>query len=104
MKCQCFLKVCKRWRDILNTKEIWKGCEAKLHLQSLTSALVVPSLKTRGIKRIQILDIRKSLRDISDCLPSLTSIDMSGCPGISDWVLGKSLCQVGSDSTCSALF
>ena len=45
--------MCKRWRDILNTKEIWKGCEAKLHLQRLTSALVMPSLKSRGVKRIQ---------------------------------------------------
>ena len=90
--------MCKRWRDILNTKEIWKGCEAKLHLQRLTSALVVPSLKSRGVKRIQIMNIRKSLRDLGDCLPLLTSINMSGCSGVSDSVLAKSLSQV----TCSA--
>ena len=88
--------MCKRWRDILNTKEIWKGCEAKLHLQRLTSALVVPSLKSRGVKRIQIMNIRKSLRDLSDLLPTLTSINMSGCSGVSDSVLAKSLSQVRS--------
>ena len=86
--------MCKRWRDILNTKEIWKGCEAKLHLQRLTSALVMPSLKSRGVKRIQIMNIRKSLRDLGDCLPLLTSINMSGCSGVSDSVLAKSLIQV----------
>jgi len=86
-------QVCKRWRNILNTKEIWKGCEAKLHLRRLTSSVVVPSLKSRGIKRIQILNIRKSLKEISDCLPTLTSINMSGCSGISDGVLVKTFCQ-----------
>ena len=75
-------------------KEIWRGCEAQLHLQSLTSALVVPSLKSRGVKRIQIMNIRKSLRDLGECLPTLTSINLSGCSGISDTVLGKSITQV----------
>ena len=75
-------------------KEIWRGCEAQLHLQRLTSALVVPSLKTRGVKRIQVMNIRKSLRDLGDCLPTLTSINLSGCSGISDTVLAKSLTQV----------
>ena len=77
-------------------KEIWRGCEAQLHLQSLTSALVVPSLKIRGIKRIQVMNIRnsRSLRDLSDLLPTLTSINLSGCSGISDTVLGKCVTQV----------
>ena len=58
----------ERYKMILNMKEIWRGCEAQLHLQSLTPALVVPSLKIRGIKRIQVMNIRnsRSLRDLSD--------------------------------------
>ena len=58
---------------------------------------MVPSLKTRGIKRIQILNIRKSLKEIADCLPTLSSINMSGCSGISDVVLGKAFCQVDTE-------
>ena len=47
-------QVCKRWRNIMNTRNIWRGCEARLHLRGLNS-LVVPSLHRRGITRLQVM-------------------------------------------------
>jgi len=46
-------QVCKRWRNIMSTRNIWRGCEARLHLRGLNS-LVVPSLHRRGITRLQV--------------------------------------------------
>jgi len=85
-------QVCRKWRNICNTKEIWKGCEARLHLRKLNS-LVVPSLIKRGIRRVQILSIRKSLRELVTGMHTLTSLNLSGCYNLTDVGLGSMLHQ-----------
>jgi len=76
-------QVCRKWRNICNTREIWKGCEAKLNLGKLNS-LVVPSLIKRGIRRVQILSIRKSLKELVTGMHTLTSLNLSGCYNLTD--------------------
>ena len=79
-------RVCSRWRTILNTKEIWRGCQARLHLRRLSSC-VLPNLVRRGIKDVQVLSIRKSLKDLLSGLQSLSSLNLSGLAGLSDSTL-----------------
>ena len=90
------LQVCKRWRNICNTKNIWRGCEARLHLRGLNS-LVVPSLLKRGITRVQVLSVRKSLRELVSGLhslaPTLTCLNLSGCYSLTDHGLTSLLGQ-----------
>merc|ERR1711936_497196 len=64
-------QVCTRWRNVLNTKEIWRGCEARLHLRRLTSS-VMAGLVRRGIKRVQVLSIKKSLKELATGIQTLT--------------------------------
>lgn len=91
-------QVCRRWQSIFNTKEIWKGCEARLHLRRLDSDekndLTVPCFVRRGIRKVQILSVgRKSLRDLMPCLPTLTKLDLSGCFNLTDPTLATLLQQ-----------
>ena len=79
-------RVCSRWRTVLNTKEIWRGCQARLHLRRLSSS-VIPNLVRRGIKDVQVLSIRKSLKDLLSGLQSLASLNLSGLAGLSDSTL-----------------
>ena len=79
-------RVCSRWRTILNTKEIWRGCRARLHLRRLSSS-VIPNLVRRGIKDVQVLSIRKSLKDLLSGLQSLASLNLSGLAGLTDSTL-----------------
>ena len=77
------VQVCRRWAAVCNTREIWRGCEARLHLRKVSS-LVVPSLVRRGIHRVQVLSIRRSLRDRVPGLHTLTSLNLSGCFNLTD--------------------
>ena len=79
-------RVCTRWRTILNTKEIWRGCQARLHLRRLSSS-VIPNLVRRGIKDVQVLSIRKSLKDLLSGLKTLASLNLSGLAGLTDSTL-----------------
>ena len=52
-------QVCMAWRDAAYHKIVWRGVEAKLHLRRANPSLF-PSLVKRGIKRVQILSLRRS--------------------------------------------
>jgi len=83
-------QVCSRWRDAVYLKSIWKGCEARLHLRRSNPTLF-PSLVRRGIKRVQVLSLRKSLRELVTGLPNLESLNLSGCYNLSDAALDTAL-------------
>ena len=62
---------------------MWKGVEAKLHLGRPNSFLF-PSLVRRGIKKVQVLSLRKSLRELISGIPSLEVLNLSGCYNLTD--------------------
>lgn len=79
-------QVCCRWRDAAYLKSVWKGCEAKLHLRRANPTLF-PSLVRRGIKKVQVLSLKKSLRELVNGIPNLESLNLSGCYNLSDSAL-----------------
>ena len=71
-------------------KSIWAGCEARLHLRRSNPTLF-PSLVRRGIRRVQVLSLRKSLRELVNGIPNLESLNLSGCYNLSDSALDTAL-------------
>lgn len=80
-------QVCTAWRDAAYSKSVWKGVEAKLHLKRPSPTLFA-SLVKRGIKKIQILSLRRSLKDVVIGVPNMISLNLSGCYNVSDVNLG----------------
>ncbi|CAH1365025.1 hypothetical protein MTP99_001337 [Tenebrio molitor] len=76
-------QVCTAWRDAAYHKSVWRGVEAKLHLRRANPSLFA-SLVKRGIKRVQVLSLRKSLRDVIQGIPNLESLNLSGCYSVAD--------------------
>lgn len=76
-------QVCTAWRDAAYRKSVWRGVEAKLHLRR-SSVSLFSSLVKRGIKRVQILSLRRTLRDVIQGIPNLQSLNLSGCYSIGD--------------------
>ena len=105
-------QVSTRWRDAAYKKSVWTNTEARLHLQKPNPTLFA-SLAKRGIKRVQVLSLKKSLRDLVNGMPSLESLNLSGCYNLSDFalesafirevpalkVLNLSLCKDVTDSS-----
>lgn len=76
-------KVCTVWRDAAYHKSVWRGVEARLHLRKPNPSLF-PSLLRRGIRRVQVLSLRRTLRDVVNGVPNLTSLNLSGCYNVTD--------------------
>lgn len=85
-------QVCSAWREASYHKSVWRGVEAKLHLRRPNPALV-HSLTRRGIKRVQILSLRKSFREITQGIGNLTSLNLSGCYNVRDDNLHQAFAQ-----------
>eukprot|EP00096_Caligus_rogercresseyi_P013859 TRINITY_DN6457_c0_g1_i1.p1 TRINITY_DN6457_c0_g1~~TRINITY_DN6457_c0_g1_i1.p1 ORF type:complete len:539 (-),score=131.84 TRINITY_DN6457_c0_g1_i1:255-1721(-) len=79
-------RVCSRWRDAVYRKSVWRRVEARLHLNR-PNATLFPSLVKRGISRVQVLSLRKSLRELVNGVPNLESLNLSGCYNLSDSAL-----------------
>ncbi|XP_064473237.1 F-box/LRR-repeat protein 14-like [Ornithodoros turicata] len=79
-------QVCSAWREAAYHKSVWRGVEAKLHLRRANPSLF-PSLVRRGIRRVQVLSLRRSLRDVVQGVPNLEALNMTGCFNLTDaWV------------------
>ena len=76
-------QVCTQWREAAYHRSVWRHCEPKLHLRRANPSLF-PSLIRRGIRRVQILSLRRSLRDVIQGLPNIESLDLSGCYNVTD--------------------
>ena len=82
--CKLFLQVSRRWRDAAYKKSCWKGVEAKLHLNKPNPNVVTSSLVKRGIKQVQVLSMRKGLKELVNGLTNMESLNLSGCYNLSD--------------------
>lgn len=105
-------QVCSSWRDAAYSKSVWKGVEAKLHLRRVSQTLF-QSLVIRGIRKIQVLSLKRSLKDVVIGVPNLESLNLSGCYNVRDdnlsqafpselpnlKVLDLSLCKQITDSS-----
>lgn len=76
-------QVCTTWRDAAYSKSVWKGVEARLHLRRPNSSLFA-SLSKRGIRKIQILSLRRSIKDVIAGVPNLETLNLSGCYSVTD--------------------
>ncbi|KAK5648871.1 hypothetical protein RI129_003763 [Pyrocoelia pectoralis] len=76
-------QVCSSWRDASYHKSVWRGVEAKLHLRRANPSLFA-SLVKRGIRKVQVLSFRRSLRDVIQGIPNLESLNLSGCYNVAD--------------------
>jgi len=76
-------QVCVSWRDASYRKSVWRGMEARLHLRRANPSLFT-SLVRRGIRRVQVLSLRRTLRDVVVGVPNLESLNLSGCYNITD--------------------
>lgn len=81
-----YFQVCRKWREAAFRKSVWFGVEAKLHL-GRPNPYLYPSLVRRGIKKVQVLSLRKSLRELINGIPNLESLNLSGCYNLSDSAL-----------------
>ncbi|XP_041693890.2 F-box/LRR-repeat protein 14-like [Coregonus clupeaformis] len=85
-------QVCAAWRDASYHKSVWRGVEAKLHLRRANPSLF-PSLHTRGIRKVQILSLRRSLSYVIQGLPNIESLNLCGCFNLTDNGLGHAFVQ-----------
>lgn len=81
-------QVCVSWRDAAYSKSVWKGVEARLHLRRPNSSLFT-SLSRRGIRKIQILSLKRTIKDVITGVPDLETLNLSGNYSITD----SSLCN-----------
>lgn len=70
-------QVCVSWRDAAYSKSVWKGVEARLHLKRPNSSLFT-SLSRRGIRKIQILSLKRTIKDVITGVPDLETLNLSG--------------------------
>ncbi|XP_055637481.1 F-box/LRR-repeat protein 14 [Toxorhynchites rutilus septentrionalis] len=80
-------QVCTVWRDAAYSKSCWKGVEASLHLRRPSPSLFT-SLVKRGIKKVQVLSMRRTLKEVVVGISNLESLNLSGCYNITDIALG----------------
>ncbi|KOC65405.1 F-box/LRR-repeat protein 14 [Habropoda laboriosa] len=85
-------QVCTAWRDAAYYRSVWRGVEARLHLRKQAPALFA-SLVRRGVKRIQVLSLRRGLGDVLKGVPNLEALNLSGCYNITDAGLINAFCQ-----------
>ncbi|KAH7938436.1 hypothetical protein HPB49_023555 [Dermacentor silvarum] len=85
-------QVCSAWREAAYHKSVWRGVEAKLHLRRANPSLF-PSLVRRGIRRVQVLSLRRSLRDVIQGVPNLEALNMIGCFNLTDAWLSHAFVQ-----------
>jgi F-box/leucine-rich repeat protein 14 len=74
---------------VLNIRSIWLHSEARLHLNKTLQRPedTYRSLGRRGVKRVKVLSIKKSLRRLLHSVPMLTYVDLSGCYNLTENVM-----------------
>lgn len=103
-------RVCVAWRDASYNRRVWRGVVTKLHIRCSTLP-IFHSLVKRGIRDIQVLSLRRTVRDVVTLLNNIESLNLSGCLRVHDGtiihaftcdipslkVLNLSLCKLITD-------
>lgn len=76
-------QVCSAWREAAYNRFVWRGVQARLHLRR-SNPFLFPSLAKRGIRKIRILSLNKSLKYVIQNLPDLESLNLKGCYNVTD--------------------
>ena len=92
-------QTCKYWRDTIYQKSIWRGIEAKMHLRKSGNQIVYQSLSRRGIHKVQVLSLKRSLRELVSGLNTISSLKLSGCYNVTDWTLSSAFTLVLNNLT-----
>jgi len=79
-------QVCRTWRDACYRKSTWKGVEAKLHIGK-SNPQMYQSLQRRGITRVQVLSLKRTVREMMTCMTRLERLNLSGCYNLTDSVV-----------------
>ncbi len=74
---------------MLAIRSIWRHTEARLHLNRTLQRPedTYRSMVRRGVTRVKVLSIKKSLRRLFHFVPSLVSVDLSGCYNLTESVM-----------------
>ena len=80
-------QVCSKWRDAAYNRLVWRGVQARLHLRR-SNPYLFPSLAKRGIRKIRILSLKKSLNYVIQNLPNIESLNLKGCYNVTDIGIG----------------
>ena len=91
-------QVCTAWKDAAYNRQVWRNVEAKLHLKRANPSLF-PSLVKRGIRKVQVLSLRRTLRDVVCGINNIESLNLSGCFNINDGALSHAFTQEMSSLT-----
>lgn len=81
------VQVCTKWRDAGYNRLVWRGVQARLQLRR-SNPYLFPSLAKRGIRKIRILSLRKSLSYVIHNLPNTESLNLKGCFNVTDTGIG----------------
>ncbi|XP_001630715.2 F-box/LRR-repeat protein 14 [Nematostella vectensis] len=80
-------QVCTKWRDAAYSRIVWRGVQARLHLRR-SNPFLFPSLAKRGIRKIRILSLKKSLSFVVQSLSCIESLNLKGCYNVTDTSIG----------------
>ncbi|KAH9372913.1 hypothetical protein HPB48_016539 [Haemaphysalis longicornis] len=93
-------QVCGVWKAVADEPWIWIDDHAELQAADLSTA-VIDSLVRRGICRVKLASTADELRELPkllEALPSIISLDVSGCCNLSIPVLERSFATHRFDS------
>ena len=79
-------QVCRTWRDSCYRKSCWRSVQAKLHIGKSNPAMY-QSLAKRGIGNIQVLSLKRTVREMMTNVPKLEKLNLSGCYNFTDSVV-----------------
>lgn len=83
-------QVSSRWRNIAYRKSMWKNVTARIHIKK-SSYVLYSSLVRRGINCVQVLSMRRSLKEVVNGMPRLEVLNLSGCYNLSETILEYAL-------------
>lgn len=78
---------CRYFNEICKNRQMWKGTEARLNLKP-NQTQIYANLTTRGVSHIQVLSLKRSLRDLTSHVP-IKRLKLSGCYNVTDYSLGS---------------
>lgn len=80
---------CQYFNEICKNRQIWKGTEARLNLKPNQNP-IYQSLSVRGVTDVQVLSLKRSLRDLTSHVP-IKKLKLSGCYNVTDYSLSSTV-------------